>query len=115
MTPKEGFRLNSDFLDNILRTPGENRKAGRPPIYVVTPNNFNPTLLSSELEKIDNTVARGSTSKDRKSTGAREKVLGTKEDRPDVSSALRHKNMRQCAFCKEVKELKQLNLCGGCV
>ena len=113
MTPKEGFRLSSDFLDNIVRTPGENRKAGRPPIYVVTPDNFNPTLFTNELEKIDNTVARGSTGGTRKGAGAREKVLGSKEDRPDVSSALRHRNLRQCAFCQEVKELKQLNLCGG--
>ena len=111
MTPKEGLKLNSDFLNDVTPAPGENRKAGRPPIYVVTPDNFQPTLLPSELEKIDNTVARGLISSSRRGTGAREKVLGTKEDRPDVNSALRHKDMRQCASCKELKELKDLRIC----
>lgn len=111
VTNKEKFKLNSDFLDNIARTPGENRKDGRPSIYVVTPNNFNPTLLPSELAKIDNTVARSATRLGRKGSDARRRVLGTKESRPNINSALRPQNLRKCAFCKAVKKLRELHSC----
>ncbi|VDB94537.1 unnamed protein product [Peniophora sp. CBMAI 1063] len=114
VTPAEGLRLAPDFLDNIgAQTPGEDLKDGRPPIYVATADSFSPSLFPNELEKIDNTVARGSTTKNRKGAGVRERVLGSKEDRPDVSAALRGKNMRQCGFCQEAKELSELRLCAG--
>ena len=110
MTPREQLSLDSAFLNNVVQATGDH-KASRPPIYVVTPDSFNATLLPRELEKVDNTVAGGMTQSSRQGTGAREKVLGTKEDRPDVNSALRHKDMRQCASCKELKELKDLRIC----
>ncbi len=111
VTPKERFKVSKEFLEDIDAAAGDHRVPGKPPIFQVTADKFIPTLLESELEKIDNTVARGSTSKKRTGKGVRDQVLGTKEDRPEVSKAFKQTNMRQCAYCEEPKELKNLSLC----
>ncbi|KAI0634945.1 hypothetical protein C8Q77DRAFT_1216935 [Trametes polyzona] len=106
VTPSTGFKVTSDFLENLDAHAGDHRKPGQPPIFQVTKDKFTPTLLPGELEKIDNTVARGSTSKRRDPTkpSVREQVLGTKEDRPEVSKAWKQANARQCAYCEVPKE-----------
>ncbi|TFK80083.1 hypothetical protein K466DRAFT_592048 [Polyporus arcularius HHB13444] len=114
VTPKERFKVSKEFLEDIDAAAGDHRVPGKPPIFQVTADKFIPTLLESELEKIDNTVARGSTSKKRTGKGVRDQVLGTKEDRPEVSKAFKQTNMRQCAYCEEPKELKNLSLCSRC-
>lgn len=45
---------------------GDYRTPGQPSIFQVTREKFIPTLLPSELEKIDNTVARGNYSTKKK-------------------------------------------------
>ena len=111
VTPKERFKVSSEFLEDIDAPAGDHRVPGKPPIFQVTADKFIPTLLASELEKIDNTVARGATSSKRTGKNVRDQVLGSKEDRPEVSKAFKQTNMRQCGYCEQAKELKNLSLC----
>lgn len=125
VTPAEGFRVSDDFLDDLDAPAGDKRTPGRPPIFMVTREKFIPTLLPSELEKIDNTVARGRTKGRREgkdgreeaedtTVSVREQVLGTKKDRPEVGKAWKQANARQCAYCEAPKEAKHLMLCSKC-
>ncbi|KZV65583.1 hypothetical protein PENSPDRAFT_655633 [Peniophora sp. CONT] len=115
VTPHERkYKMSSEFLDTPAIPPGENLKDGRPPIYVVTPRNFKRSLLPKELEKIDNTVAHSPDGDTRKGKSVRDKVCGSKKDKPDVSSALKGKSMRHCGWCGEPKELRQLHICTRC-
>lgn len=113
-TPNRGFKVDPAFLPgiNVAVMPTN----GAPPIFHVTPDAFTPTLLASELEKIDNVCAQGR--QDRAGPAAveaaRKRVLGTKEDRPDVGEAWMNKNPRECANCHVVKD-KALMMCSRCV
>ncbi|KAI0034879.1 hypothetical protein K488DRAFT_44623, partial [Vararia minispora EC-137] len=113
VTPSQNHLVSKGFLDDLTVSAGEKRHPGNPPIFMITREKFTPTLLPSDLEKIDNTVARGSTRTTRSgdSDRVRIKVLGTKEDRPDVSEAWKEPNARQCAYCEIGKEVKGLKLC----
>lgn len=89
---------------------------GAPPIFHVTPDAFTPTLLDSELERIDNVCTQGRQKRAGPAAveAARLRVLGTKEDRPDVGEAWMNKNPRECANCHAVKD-KALMICSRCV
>ncbi|KAL1740440.1 hypothetical protein HDZ31DRAFT_47505 [Schizophyllum fasciatum] len=125
VTPVQGHKLSPAFFENLDAPAGDHRLPDAPPIFQVTHDKFAPTLLLSELEKIDNTVARGATESTRRGARAgeegegvapsvRDRVLGTKEDRPEVSKAWRQANARQCAYCEAPKEAKHLMLCSKC-
>ncbi|KAL1720417.1 hypothetical protein EV715DRAFT_272008 [Schizophyllum commune] len=116
VTPTQDYALSPEFLDNMKQLAGDYRTPGQPPIFQVTREKFTPTLLPLELEKIDNTVARGNYSTKRKDgkPSVRDQVLGTKDDRPEVSKAWLEANARQCAYCEAPKEAKHLMLCSKC-
>ncbi|KAI5827868.1 hypothetical protein K523DRAFT_321819 [Schizophyllum commune Tattone D] len=116
VTPAQGYKVSPEFLDNMKQPAGDYRTPGQPSIFQVTREKFIPTLLPSELEKIDNTVARGNYSTKRKDDkpSVRDQVLGTKDDRPEVSKAWLEANARQCAYCEAPKEAKHLMLCSKC-
>ncbi|KZT69925.1 hypothetical protein DAEQUDRAFT_668663, partial [Daedalea quercina L-15889] len=112
-TPMRGFKVDLAFLSGVDGpvTPSK----GAPPIFHVTPDSFTPTLLATELEKIDNVCAQG---RERQAgpdamEAARKRVLGTKEGRPDVGDAWMNKNARECANCQVVKD-KALLVCSRC-
>ncbi|THH19090.1 hypothetical protein EW146_g2003 [Bondarzewia mesenterica] len=75
-TPSRG--LPAEFLDN-LQAPESQRT---PPIFHITPDNFVPSLLAGELEKIDNLLAQ-SEHITPPAAELRDKVLGSKKDRPE--------------------------------
>ncbi|KAL1675383.1 hypothetical protein EV122DRAFT_292768 [Schizophyllum commune] len=66
VTPAQGYKVSPEFLDNMKQPAGDYRTPGQPSIFQVTREKYIPTLLPSELEKIDNTVARGNYSTKRK-------------------------------------------------
>ena len=66
VTPAQGYKVSPEFLYNMKQPAGDYRTPGQPSIFQVTREKFIPTLLPSELEKIDNTVARGNYSTKRK-------------------------------------------------
>jgi hypothetical protein len=98
------------FLDSIdPSSPG--KKSDSPPIYHISSTDFIPTLLPSDLEKINNFFA--SAGETQPPTSARQRVLGSKEDRPDVSGMWNKKNPRQCSWCETVKK-SDLRKCARC-
>ncbi|KAK7464243.1 hypothetical protein VKT23_006409 [Stygiomarasmius scandens] len=111
-TPEHRFKLNPDFLAKF-HEPESTSTTAKPPVFHVTADNFIPTLFESELEKIDNVVAQGGR-KSRAEPSTRDKVLGTKEGRPNVSSAFKNKNPRQCSYCEKVSKDKDLQKCSRC-
>ncbi|KAK7045894.1 hypothetical protein VNI00_007325 [Paramarasmius palmivorus] len=111
-TMADNFKLNPDFLGKFHEPEATTMATGRP-IFHVPADKFIPTLLESELEKIDNVVSQSRYSK-RSPTSARDKVLGTKEGRPAVSGAWKGRNPRQCSFCEKVSRDKDLQKCSRC-
>lgn len=84
------------------------------PIFHVTTEDFVPSLVSSEIEKIDNMLKMKGSRKVIPQE-VRESVIGGKEAKPRVvSKVFKQKNARQCSFCEEVKE-KDLMVCSRCV
>jgi len=85
-----------------------------PPIFHVTPENFVPSLLESELEKIDNLTSQISSSKS-PPAGLREEVMGRKEDRPKAEQymAANAKNAAACAYCEKIGK-STMSVCAGC-
>ncbi|EPT00605.1 hypothetical protein FOMPIDRAFT_1162970 [Fomitopsis schrenkii] len=112
-TPNRGFMVDSAFLLGVNEAVTPTK--GAPPIFHVTPDAFTPTLLDSELERIDNVCTQGRQKRAGPAAveAARLRVLGTKEDRPDVGEAWMNKNPRECANCHAVKD-KALMICSRC-
>ncbi|KAI0317664.1 hypothetical protein OF83DRAFT_116147 [Amylostereum chailletii] len=102
--------LHPEFLNS--REPPSGKL--NPPIYHVTAQNFVPSLVPSELEKIDNLLAQ---SKSRKAppTSLREKVLGNKDVRPKAEAwmAGQEKNAVQCAYCDTLGD-QRMKICSRC-
>ncbi|KAG2024023.1 hypothetical protein CC2G_001622 [Coprinopsis cinerea AmutBmut pab1-1] len=86
--------------------------SGKLPIFHVTADNFVPSLLESEVEKIDNLLSRGRSAKV-PSAEIKNQVLGSKRNRPEVASSWKHRQARQCSYCEEIKE-KGLMICSRC-
>ncbi|KAF9072931.1 hypothetical protein BDP27DRAFT_1319658 [Rhodocollybia butyracea] len=110
-TPKQKFKLTTDVLTKV------DLPSCTPLIWQVTSDDFVPSLLVSELEKIDNVVAQGGSSispKKRAATSVRDKVVGSKETKPDVSAQWKHRNPHQCGFCESISPGKDLQKCGRC-
>ena len=112
-TRSHQYKLDPVFL-NSHDPPGgvKSENAQFPPILFVT-QKFTPSLLPSELEKIDNLLARGGESPSIP-TSLREEVTGSKETRPHVSAAWKQRNPRQCGYCEKLGE-KSLSVCSRCV
>ncbi|KAF5323166.1 hypothetical protein D9758_016796 [Tetrapyrgos nigripes] len=109
-TLDQAFKLNPELFDLAQGKPN------LPPIFHVTADNFIPTLLDSELEKIDNVVAQGMRKK-RAEPSTRDRVLivNPKEGKPNVNSTVwKNKNPRQCSFCEKVSKDKDLQKCSRC-
>ncbi|KAH9922489.1 uncharacterized protein B0H18DRAFT_1120879 [Fomitopsis serialis] len=112
-TPNRGYKVDPACLpgtDNPV-TPSK----GAPPFFHTTRDSFTPTLLDSEIEKIDNVCAQGQEKQAGQTAveAARKRVLGSKEDMPDVGDAWMNKNPRECANCQVVKD-KALLKCSRC-
>jgi hypothetical protein len=59
-TPAQQFKLDPTFLNNLNNPPKPQSHERSISAHIfVTPDNFTPSLLPSELEKIDNLLARG--------------------------------------------------------
>lgn len=87
----------------------------KPFMYQANGDEFAPSLLLGELEKIDNVMAQGSYNKKRiDGISIQDKVVGTKEAKPHVSSTWKHKNVRQCGYCKTINPDKDLQKCSRC-
>ncbi|KAF5340504.1 hypothetical protein D9758_014547 [Tetrapyrgos nigripes] len=124
-TPDQAFKLNPELFDfasrstlsaNSNSTALAKGKTKLPPIFHVIADNFIPTLLDSELEKIDNVVAQGMRKKRAEpSTRDRVLVVNPKEGKPNVNSKVwKNKNPRQCSFCEKVSKDKDLQKCSRC-
>jgi hypothetical protein len=111
-TRSNEYKLDPVFLDSHDPPAAVGVKGESPWIYHVTPENFTPSLLPSELEKIDNLLARGTLTSI--PTSVRDEVIGTKETRPDVSAAWKQRNPRQCGYCAKHGETT-LSVCARCV
>ncbi|KAI0055380.1 hypothetical protein BV25DRAFT_1921856 [Artomyces pyxidatus] len=85
-----------------------------PPIFHVTADNFVPSLLPSELERVDNLIAQSNMDK-QPPPGLRQKVLGTKDTRPKPDALLRGtgRTQIQCAFCDKLGDQK-MPMCSRC-
>jgi len=91
------------FLDSHDPPTGvRSENAKFPPILQITLGNFTLSLLPSELEKIDNLLAGGG-EKPSILASVHEEVTGSKQDRPDVSSAWKQRNPWQCAFARSTR------------
>ena len=97
-------------LDTAATSPASE---GNHPVYHVTKDNFIPTLLPNELEKIDNVVSQSGYAK-RAEISVRNEVLGAKEDRPNVSPHFKERTPRQCDFCKKLSKDKDFQKCSRC-
>ncbi|KAA1469777.1 hypothetical protein DENSPDRAFT_835437 [Dentipellis sp. KUC8613] len=102
-------KLRPEFLNT--HEPINDTK--KPPIFHVTAEDFVPSLLSGELEQIDNLLVQSK--KSLPPAELRNKVLGSKETRPTPQawSAGMEKNPRQCAFCEKVGA-QTMPTCSGC-
>ncbi|KAF9466934.1 hypothetical protein BDZ94DRAFT_1186529 [Collybia nuda] len=111
-TPNQAYKLDPTFLDSH-EPPSPTSTVSHskfPPIFHVTPEVFVPSLLPSELGKIDNLLVHK-----KRTTPAevRARVLGSKDYRPDVSQTWKQKNPRQCALYQAVKD-KDMMQCSKC-
>ncbi|TFY81139.1 hypothetical protein EWM64_g2874 [Hericium alpestre] len=84
------------------------------PIFHVTADNFAPSLLDSELEKIDNILA-GTKFGTAPPQELRDKVLGNKDVRPKVSMWTQgmEKDLIQCAHCDKLGP-QTMQTCSRC-
>lgn len=80
-----------------------------PPTVVVTPADFVPSLIESELERIDNTIFQFPGGK-RPPQSVREIVRGDERARP-VVGCIQAKSPDQCANCNALKPSK-MRQCG---
>lgn len=100
--------LHPDFLASFDAPNNDNV-----PIFHITPDNFIPSLLPSEIERVDNLTARSS-SKPRP-PGLKAQVMGSKEDRAEIVNYLyaKQKNMFACGHCGKAGQDK-LPTCSQC-
>ncbi|KAJ6630299.1 hypothetical protein B0H10DRAFT_2160282 [Mycena sp. CBHHK59/15] len=105
VTKSTEYNLDPRFLETLEPPSGANSK-----IFHVTPAIFVPSLLSNELDNIDNVLKQGNK---RVPKTVRYQVLGSKDNRPDVSAVWKSKNPRQCAQCTKVSS-QDLLLCSRC-
>lgn len=89
-TLKQAYNVDPVFLNS--HEPPAPASAGSqskfPPIFRITPDAFVLSFLPSELGKIDNLLAH---KKRTITVDVRARVLGSKDDRPEVSQAWKHK------------------------
>lgn len=114
-TPDHAYRVDPTLLtrsDSLPTTTPNNL----PQIIEVNSSNFIPSLLPSEVEKVENLLAQKGPRAKKISEEVKKMVQGTKEEiRPDVSGqAWKQKNARQCAACEAIKE-KDLATCSRLV
>lgn len=78
----------------------------------MTPDDFIPSLLPSDTEKIDNLLKlRGS--KEMPPAKIKQAVIGGKNAKPRVGlKVFKQKNPSECSFCNEVKD-KDLMICSS--
>ncbi|KAI0045684.1 hypothetical protein FA95DRAFT_1521210 [Auriscalpium vulgare] len=102
--------LPVSFIDPLAEQPAKSS----PPVFHVTAENFVPSLLPAEIEKIDNLLAQRRSVK-MPPAELRQKVQGTKSDRPKAEAWLggQQKNGVQCAFCDKVGDAK-MPACSRC-
>ncbi|KAI0055379.1 hypothetical protein BV25DRAFT_1921855 [Artomyces pyxidatus] len=103
--------LPVSFMDpNNVPTGSE---PGKPSIFHITADDFVPSLLPAELEKIDNLLAQSS--RELPPPALRQKVLGTKEARPKPEAWMggKEKVLRQCAYCEKLGDQK-MPMCSRC-
>ncbi|TFY67116.1 hypothetical protein EVJ58_g1850 [Rhodofomes roseus] len=86
-TPNRSFKIDPAVLPGVNKSVTPSK--GAPPIFHVTQESFSPTLLEGEIEKIDNVCTQGQETRAGPAVveAARKRVLGSKEDRPDVGDA----------------------------
>jgi len=114
-TPAQKHKLPTEYLSSF--TAPTSCEKDSLPIYHVTNTGFHPSLLPSDLDKIDNVAAQGRNKRAslEGKDDRRAKVLGSKEQRPEVGDRWLEKTGTACAFCKEVKKNpKDLQRCGKC-
>ncbi|TFK67682.1 hypothetical protein BDN72DRAFT_913361 [Pluteus cervinus] len=114
-TTDHDFKLDPAFLDGVgsLRTKIEQEeKTEVYPVYNITADNFTPSLLESDLEKINNITLHSGWWK-RPSEEVKQKVLGDKSARPELSATWKQRNPRLCSHCNVLKD-KSLMLCSKC-
>ncbi|KII85497.1 hypothetical protein PLICRDRAFT_56731 [Plicaturopsis crispa FD-325 SS-3] len=101
--------LPADFLHVPADPPAAT--TGTPPVYHITPDNFTPALLPSDLDRIDSLRARLKSLKV-PPADVRRAVTGTKEGRysPDTWTQGNARNARQCAYCEKI-DTKALSQC----
>jgi hypothetical protein len=117
-TPAHDFRLSDQFLSSTK--PPVTGSQSLLPIFHVTSEDFVPSLLPGELERIDNTCEQDRFCVEKRLApdafaAARTAVLGKKEDRPDVSEAFKKRNPRECANCHKVSKDKNFKMCSQSV
>ncbi|KAH6903434.1 hypothetical protein BKA70DRAFT_597495 [Coprinopsis sp. MPI-PUGE-AT-0042] len=120
VTPKEQFTLPTEFFKHGSASSTDPTSSnvekidGKPPIITVLANDFVPSLLGSEVEKIDNLFARGrDSSKPERSQALKNQVTGEKETRPQVSKTWQSKQPRECSNCHTAKETGMM-ICSRC-
>ncbi|KJA20989.1 hypothetical protein HYPSUDRAFT_764394 [Hypholoma sublateritium FD-334 SS-4] len=117
VTPRNNYGLDPAFLSSTTAPPPAEMRdrlaQGRAPLFHVAAEDFIPSLLSSDVEKIDNLRATKGGAHPVPEV-VRAKVIGSKTTRPQVASKVfKEKNVRECAFCREAKE-KDLMVCSRC-
>ncbi|KAJ7290140.1 hypothetical protein C8J57DRAFT_1114099 [Mycena rebaudengoi] len=101
---------NDYALDPLFLKTFDPPSSGKSKIFHVTSTTFVPSLLSNELDSIDNLLGQGNK---KVPTTMRSQVLGSKDARPDVSEVWKSKNPRQCAQCAKINT-HDLLLCSRC-
>lgn len=114
-TPNHAYKIDPTLLTRS-DSPPPTTPNNLPKIIEVNSSNFVPSLLSSEIEKIENLLAQKGSRGKKISDEVKKMVQGTKDEiRPEVSGqAWKQKNARQCAACEAVKE-KDLATCSRLV
>ncbi|KAI0081597.1 hypothetical protein K474DRAFT_1251098 [Panus rudis PR-1116 ss-1] len=101
--------LHPDFLGTNFDAP---IKPGAP-IFHVTAENFVPSLLPGEIERIDSMMSRGSNKAP--PPAVKQQVMGKKEDRPAVNNYMwaNDKHPVACGGCAEIGG-KGMPTCSRC-
>lgn len=109
VTKADSYRINPHFFLNMDQAPADSNRR----IDQITADNFIPSLLESDVERIDNLNAQRKRLKT--PSNVRRQVIGGKDTKPEFRSDYwKQKNARQCAHCGEIKE-KDLQRCARSV
>ncbi|EIM86411.1 uncharacterized protein STEHIDRAFT_121370 [Stereum hirsutum FP-91666 SS1] len=113
-TPDHAYRVDPTLLTRS-DSPPTTTPNNLPQIIEVNSSNFVPSILPSEVEKVENLLAQKGPRAKKISEDVKKMVQGTKQEiRPDVNGqAWKQKNARQCAACEAIKE-KDLATCSRC-